>query len=111
MIIKFTDPSEFLQEVEKDRPYIERKIVRLTTHWIPSKASPSIFLVSVVSTAKLEWGDIIRLEKFVGDYWRGLEKENKGTLQKKDEIYHQIEEACKQLDLEVRAGVYEEGGD
>jgi len=112
MLIKFTNPQEFIDELDKDRYHIERRIVRLTALYTPSKSVPTIYVVKVIATAKLQWGDIIRLEHFLGDYWSSFpedDKINKGVLQRRDDVYRQIEEACKRFDLEIRAGTYEEG--
>jgi len=92
-LIRFTNAQEFIDELEKDRAHIKRKIVRLTTLEIPYGYFPAHF-ERLVATAELEWGDIIKME----------------IDHPSDELYGQVVEACKRLDLEVRGGMYQERG-
>ena len=105
---RFTSPEEFIEELERDKDMIDRSIVRLTNLFTLTKVSPNIQHQSVVATYKLlgRPNDIVRMEHFVGQLW-GLERD-KPVMDRAKEIQAAIEEACKRLDLEVRAGVCEE---
>jgi len=107
MIVKFNDPKEFLEEMEKDRDEIDRRIVRLTTLRTPSKQVHSIYLYTVVATYR-RGDEIVRLEKFCGDYWHDINtKGNEKTEQNIKATYEILEEGIRKLGLEVRGGTYE----
>ncbi|MDD5510454.1 MAG: hypothetical protein PHI12_06575 [Dehalococcoidales bacterium] len=119
MIIRFNSIEEFTEELKKefeDKPRFTLKpILRLTCQYRGSSASPNIKLATVVATIKSasDPQDIIRLEKYCGDIWsaQGASVNDK-TGAHIQEAYEPIEKACKELKIEVRAGMYEpEKGD
>lgn len=119
-MVKFNDLVEFLEEIGKTLP--ASKIVRVTNLYTASSISPSIKLLSVVATARVEFlqesggtrEEIIRLDRFVGDFW-ALEKPTESEaatqrilLEKAKAIQQKIEEYCTKIGLEVRAGIYDD---
>jgi len=122
-IVKFNSVEEFSDELRKEKGNIERRIVRLTDLFTPSKLSPNIRLVQVIATfivcafpAALPAAGphIVRLERYCGDIWplSGTAPPSEAdlkTMERAKEVSEQIEAVCRELSLEVRAGVIEEG--
>lgn len=107
--VRFTDAKEFIEELERDRGMIERGIVRLTNHYMPSSLSPNIWHLSVIASCKVGQ-DLVRFQRYCGDAWgKNSEDQNRPTRDKADEVQKEIEKACQELGLEVRPGIYEEG--
>ena len=109
-MIVFNAVEEFLKELETDKDLIERKIVRLTALYQQSKTVPLRYLF-VVATYKAA-GELVEYREHAGDLWgmTNLESDKK-AIQKSVELSNRIEEECKRLGLEVRAGMYKEGGE
>jgi len=110
MKVTFTNPDEFIEELKKDKEKVVWGIVRLTTAYKPTKIS-SVYTVEVVSTYR-KGDEIIELRKFCGDVWSNLKgerafKEEEKAFKVRDSIYEKIENACQELGIEVRAGIYE----
>ncbi len=108
MIVKFNDPGEFIEELKREygQPGIaEPVILRLTTLTSMSSMSPNIHHVSVVATFKDSRGDVVKLEKYVGDVW-GLGQDDKvwETVKKLHEF---ITTTSQEFGIDVRAGVLE----
>lgn len=102
--VLFNQVEEFTAELEKDAGKVERGIVRLTKIFEGTKISPNIHHVSVFSTYTVE-GQLITLKRYCGDIWemeQGRDEEE--VIAKADGYIELIEEACKRLKLEVRAG-------
>ena len=111
--VKFNQVSEFLDELKLER---ERKRVvgpiRLTTLYSRDKNITSVRLLTVLATAVVDVDgckQIIRLERFCGDLWGRGDLDNK-TYENQRKIYKEIEEKAQELNLEIRAGVYEAPG-
>ena len=109
-MVIFNAVEEFLKELATDKAVIERKIVRLTALSQHAQTVPlrSLFVVATYKAA----GELVEFRGHVDDLWgmAHLESE-KRAIQKSLELSHQIEEECKRLGLEVRAGMHEEGGE
>ncbi len=103
-VIRFNYPDEYIEELKKES--LEKPIVRLTNLQRPIEKVAPLRSLSVVSTAKAATGDIIRLEHYCGQLW-GLGKEDKRIWERAEAIHEEIKKACQDLDLEVRAGIYE----
>ena len=58
--VRFTIPDEFLAELEKDQPLVQRGIVRITHLYRDSTLSPLIRPRSVVATTRIG-DDVVRL--------------------------------------------------
>ena len=119
MLVKFNSVGEFCDEIRKEKGNIERRIVRLTNLYTPSKLSPNIKFVQVISTflvcafpAALPAAGphIVRLERFCGDIWDpgGTDKK---AIEQAEEVSKKIEAVCQELGLEIRPGVIEKGTD
>jgi len=107
MKVTFNQVEEFIDELERDAGKVDRGIVRCTKLFEASRLSPNIRLVSIFSTYSVD-GQVITLTRFCGDIW-GINKEKDGeVIAKADEYLKSIEEACKRLELEVRAGALKE---
>ena len=103
-MIKFNSPSEFIEELQKDKELVERGIVRLTNLARDTQALP-IRHLSVVATYKVK-GEIVRLEKFCGQLW-GHEPEDSQAYGRAQGAHDTIKSACRAFGLEIRSGVYE----
>ena len=104
MVIKFNNDNEFLAELERERPL---KPVRITYIKQTAGNMPST-RISVVATAKSKDGDLIKLEYYCGDIWRGVQDEVQKLA---EDVFHRVKKLCEDMGLEVRAGLWEpEGG-
>ena len=100
--VKFSDPEDFLEELQKDREKVDRHIVRLVYQVTPTKISPNIQHLSVLATA-LVADQVYRLEPYCGDLWR-IERQDQPVYDKGRQVKEQIVVACAHLGLEVRGG-------
>ena len=107
-MVLFHAVEEFLQELEKDKDLVERKIVRLTNLSQQSTITPVIRHLYVTATYKAA-GEIIQFKQYVGDLWNA--EQDKKVIEKSIALQEQIETACKHCGLDIRAGLYTEGGE
>ena len=107
-MVIFNALEEFLKELETDTDVIERKIVRLTNLYQQSQMTPVIRHLFVMATYKAA-GEIVQFKQFTGDLWN-LEQDKK-TIEKSIALQKHIEETCKRLGLDIRAGMYKEARD
>jgi len=105
-IIKFHYPDEFIDELKKEP--LAKPVVRLTNLRRTSEKFAPLASLIVVATAKAADGDIIRLEHYCGQLW-GHKEEDEKTWALAKNIGDHIRDVCKNLKLEVRAGIYEQG--
>lgn len=104
MLVRFNEPSEFISELGKDVELVDRRLVRITGLY--RQVMGAVRDYSVVATAKVG-PDLYRLEKYVGQLW-GLKAEaDKEVLRKGEEVKDQLDLACVELGLAVRAGLLE----
>lgn len=101
--VSFHDPEEFLAELRLDKDRIDRGILRLT---IRRRYGTTFVSVSVVATTTVE-GVLVKLEQRVGEAIAGDEKAN-GLTDKAQAALDKLTEAGNSLDLDVRAGVFEQ---
>jgi hypothetical protein len=101
--VMFNSVEEFIAELEKDAAKVDRQIVRITNLSEGTNISPNIQHVSVFATYTVE-GQIIILKRYCGDIWRLGQQRDKEVLAKAKEHLKTIEEACRRLKLEARAG-------
>jgi len=113
--VKFNSVEEFLEELKKSQP--SPGIVRVTFLSKQSSLSPNIRHLLLVSTFLLRgWvgaeqrpiEDIVRLDKFCGSTWGLNTEEDMKVHERAQAAAKQIEDICKELGYEVRAGVFEE---
>ncbi len=103
--VRFHHPSDFLAELARDVELVDRRIVRVTRGYRRSRLAPTVQLVSVLASYELHGGQVVHLDAACGDWW-GIGDD--GALRRADEIARRIEDACRDLNLEVRGGVVEE---
>jgi len=114
--VKFNAVDEFIEELKKSQPW--PRIVRLTYLSRQSSVSPNIRHLFVVSTFVVTaWlstdksvETLVRLDKFCGDTWGLNTEEDKKVQERAEVVVKQIEDACREVGYEVRAGVFEEAG-
>jgi hypothetical protein len=104
-MILFNALDEFLKELEHDKYYIDRKIVRLTNLYRHSQITPVIRYLFVAATYKAG-GEIVKFKQYCGDLWN-MEQDKK-AVEKSIEVQVAVEDACKRYGLEIRAGMYKE---
>jgi hypothetical protein len=107
-MVVFHAVEEFLKELETDKDLVERQIVRLTNLYQQSQMTPVIRHLFVAATYKAA-GEIVQFKQYIGDLWNA--EQDRKTIEKSIALQKQIEDACRQLSLEVRAGMYREGGE
>lgn len=101
-MVQFNDVHEFLNNLDKDRHLIERRIVRITNLFRQSRLTASIQHLSLVATAQVS-GEIVRLEVYCGDLWNlGSDQP---VVDKTKEIHQTLTDECARLNLDVRAGL------
>lgn len=103
--VRFHHPSDFLAEVARDVGLIERRIVRVTRGYRRNREAPTVQFVSVLASYELPSGQVVQLDAACGDWWGAGDD---GALRRADEVARRIEDACRDLDLEVRGGIVEE---
>lgn len=101
--VSFHDPEEFLAELRLDRDRIDRGILRVT---VRHRYGNPFVTVSVVATATVE-GVLVKLEQRVGEAIAGDEKAN-GLTDNAQAALDILTNAGNSLDLDVRAGVFEQ---
>jgi len=107
MKVKFTEPEEFCEELERDKQDIDRGIVRCTIRYEPTKISPSIRHVIAIASYPVK-GQIVKLERHCGEIWGLRPEEDQKAVDRAREHLKRVEETCRRLNLEVRAGSLEE---
>jgi hypothetical protein len=101
-MVQFNDVHEFLENLDKDRDLVERRIVRVTNLYRQSKLTASIQHLSVLATARIS-GEIVRLEVYCGDLWNlGSDQ---ATLEKASGVQRTVTDECARLNLDVRVGL------
>jgi len=103
-LIKFNYPDEFIEELKKEP--LAKPVVRLTNLRRQNEKTFPLASLTVVATAKAADGDIIRMDHYSGSLW-GHNQEDEKTWEHAKAIGDQIRKACEELNLEVRAGIYE----
>lgn len=112
MNVRFGDVDEFVRELERDPYAVARKLVRVTTLSRPAM-SGAITCVSVVATAKVLSGtaghedyDLVELEIYAGDLWRGPTDD--ATRETANNLVHQISETLAAAGFVTATGRYEQ---
>ncbi len=106
MLVKFNDPGEFVEELKKDVELVDRRLVRITGLY-RQVMGPAVRDYSVVATARVG-SDLYRLEKYIGQLWGLKAEDDKLVLRKGEEVKDQLDLACVELGLSVRAGLLED---
>jgi len=112
VIVRFNSVDEFLEELKKDRDDILDSILRVTQSRKDWLDSPSFPILSVIVTFALDMPRLPRVHPFVVrlDYYCGAigGSEKQDALAKAREVQEKIEDACREMGIEVRGGVLEE---
>jgi len=108
--VKFSDVDEWIDELHKDLP--DRALVRLSYLFKPSRVSPNIRHLLLVGTHTVtrpggEPHQLVRFEKYVGDLWGINPETDEKVRERGEQIMRKIESVCKDLKIEVRAGLIE----
>lgn len=108
--VRFNDVEEWSEELRKDLP--DRGIVRLSYLFKPSRISPNIRHVLLVATHIVTRPggpphQLVRFEKYVGDLWGLNQERDKEVMGWGEELKANIEAVCRDLRLDVRAGMIE----
>jgi len=105
MLIKFNAADDFVEELKKEP--LAKPMVRLTYLRKANEKIAPLASLYVVATAKAADGDIIRLDHYCGALW-GIGQEDEKTHRHAEAVNIYIKDHCKDLHLEVRAGIFEE---
>lgn len=115
MTVNFNYYEEFLDELKKDKPIVDRGIVRVTRQWkqdtkmhplrhLSILAHYSVRVAPVPDTSR----QIIRLEQYCGNFMKDFPEEKK-VMEQADKIQEALEKAVTELGLELRAGSMTQG--
>lgn len=105
MTVVTSDLDTFLEELFADKEKVERKIVRLTYRHDTRGGAP-IERITLRATARVA-GEILALNLYLGENWGSGLTETEKLQSKGDAALRRIEEACKELGLELRGGTHE----
>ena len=107
MRVKFSAADEFVQELYQERGRVEDGILRLTFCYQQSKHAPLTYM-SVVAGVIVR-GKIIELQQYVGQVIdTPAPHEGSNRVKAKAEIIRaNIKVKARDLELEVRAGMFE----
>ena len=99
----FTEPGEYLAEVERDKDLVERSIVRVAKIG-ELDYTTALTEVCVESAAVIE-GRVVRLRTYCGSLW-GLGDADEKVHQRASQLVEQLEAGLTDAGLEVRSGVW-----
>lgn len=102
--VRFTEPDEFLAELQRDRDVVERRIVRVTKTVRPLM-NGTIHRVAVEASAIVEGRPLLFAQQ-IGDLWgqaRDVEVQERAAA-----LIDVLEAGILELELEARPGFLEE---
>jgi hypothetical protein len=110
---RFTSPAEFVAELRRLPPDLE-PVVRLTYRWTADPEGLPIRHLSVVAGYVRHTGRgsfvLEELVHYAGQVWPGLDHEgSERTKERARRAHEAVEQAARELGLDVCAGVYELG--
>jgi hypothetical protein len=102
----FSPSDEFLEELQKECGQVEDGILRLT---FQHRFDPKIGLDNLsVYAGVVVRGKIVEIRQFVGRLWRaGNDEGDAKVWEKTHTIHDKIYTKARDLNLEVRAGMFE----
>lgn len=106
--VRFSDPGEFVEELEADLELVERKIVRLTALKRPAGPNGVLERVTMHAGAIVSGRPVI-LERHIGDLWGA--KADDDVLSAGRKALQDLEVELKKRGLEVRPGTLEANDD
>jgi hypothetical protein len=106
MIVRFSDVSEFIEELRENRKdnSIYAGIIRVTRKFNPWPDTSTIFNIYVVATYKMD-DVIVRLDVYCGDTF--LDEHTKKADQEGEKIIAKLKKVSTELGLRYRAGMYQ----
>ncbi len=108
MKIKFSNPVDFIEELEKDKDKIDRGIVRVNYEQAGTKMSPNIWNVFLRAECIIA-GHIVELRSFCGDLWGIGSDSDDQTKRTFDNKRKKLEEELARLGItDIRGGTLEE---
>lgn len=119
MKITFNQHNEFIEELKRDSQFIDRKIVRVTRQFRRAGGGLPFTEASILASYSIRVNpqsgndhsrQVISLNNYCGRYMLEDPHEEK-VLKLADEIQGEIEAAAKKLNMEIRAGFIENGGE
>jgi hypothetical protein len=107
MKVRFTTADEFLEELGKEYLQVEDGILRLTfQHQLDLEGS--LDSLSVYAGVVVR-GKIVEVRQFIGRLWRvGNDEGDQKVWEQAQNVHDRISTKARDLNLEVRAGVFEE---
>jgi hypothetical protein len=105
MTVRFNSVQEFTAELRADPP----KVLRATKSFTQTDTLP-IQHVSVIATYLNSAGQIVRLDRYVGQCYAGRVPEtdiDRAVMDRADKVIRELETLAQEFKIEVRAGVYE----
>jgi hypothetical protein len=103
--VDFDNAAEFLAELEKDRQYVDRGIVRIS-QCQPHVGTGFIQRLSVTATSRVG-ADIYRYHVFCGALC-GIPESDQRALDQQSEALSGLKLGCTNLGLDARAGELKE---
>ena len=103
-LVTFNVEDEFCEEMIKDASRIDCYIVRVTNLFRQSSISSNIKHVLVVATYSVD-GQVVRLERYCGDFLGVHGEQDDKTLDKAQKTQEAVKVACEKCALELRAGI------
>lgn len=107
LTVRFTDPDEYLAEVERDVFLVERKVMRLSK--VTKPTAVGAYKLLIVRAGVIVEGRPILFERLVGTLW-GFDSDQ-AELEKADELQRKLEARATELGLDVRPGILEVVGE
>jgi hypothetical protein len=105
MTVRFNSIQEFTAELRADPP----KVLRLTKSFAQTDHAP-LQHVSVIATYVNTGGQIVRLDRHIGQMFGGRMPEteiDRKVMDRADKVIRELETFAQEFKIEVRAGVYE----
>lgn len=108
LTVRFTDPDEYLAELERDVFAVERKIVRVTK--LARQSRSGAYSVAFVRAGAIVEGRPVLFESVIGTLW-GFGPGDDEVQRKLDELVQRLEVGITTLGLEPRPGILEVVGE
>lgn len=110
MKVTFTNAEEFLAELKADRHKVKRGIVRMTYRYSKAEKFPILTREEIMASYEVDTGNggsqVVELTSNLGYF--GPDKKPSEMVEAGNKIYEAIESACEELELELRAGTFQE---
>jgi len=101
--VTFTDPDEWLAELQLDSDAVETQIVRTAVRRIPADAGAGMQRVDVIA-GYVARGHVIELVTVCGVDWHTDSETDRATTARAEDLQSAVSRLCRELGLELRAG-------